>query len=182
MTYDVKLELIKRNYRYLYVYLIVILPIILFSIILFTKVYNKLFGDFEAFLIIIISILLFFLFKIIPYLKFSKHTKVGYIYFSTNCIIIEDSHHERKCIRITEIDNLKIKLCGFDGQPQTGQVRNYFPAMWPVDGLNNFIKISNKNFCIKREFYIDSILSYNILKELVESWHSLANIDSNILR
>jgi len=179
-----KFELVKRDYKYLSIYIIIISLIIVFSIILFVRTINHgvIFGDFEVFLSISIAILLFSIFKIVPYLKLSKHKKIGYIHFSPDSIFIENKSSENKKIEINKINNLKIKLCGFDGQPRTGDVQTYFPAIWPVDGLNNIIKIPKEGFYSKYEFYISSIDNYNNLKDLMNSWKLLTNVDSHILR
>lgn len=179
-----KFELVRRDYKYLSIYIIINSLITIFSIILFARTIKQgvVFGNFDIFLSIAIAILLFSIFKIVPYLKLSKFKRIGFIHFSSDSILIENKFSDNRKIEISKIDNLKIKLCGFDGQPRTGNIQTYYPAMWPVDGLNNIIKITTKKSYIKYEFYIGSIDNYNNLKDLINSWKLLTNIDSCILR
>jgi hypothetical protein len=176
-------EIVKRNYNYLLIYGCIILLIFILGIVLIinTTGHNDVFGSMEVYISISIAILLFIALKIVPYLKLSKHTKIGYIQFSTDTIFIHNESKNEK-LEVSKLDILEIKLCGYDGQPRTGDVSTYYPAMRPLDGLNNNIRIANKKTQIKYELYIDSINDYEKLKKIVKGWSKLSSANIKILR
>ncbi len=180
---EMRFEIARRKYTFLKIYAFIILIIILLAAIIANRSIdqNRTFGTTEVFLLGAITVLLYILLKVVPSLRLSKHSKTGYIHFSTNSITIErESKNEE--ISISEIDHLEMKLNGYNGQPKVGTVKSYYPDLCPVDGLSNLIKISYKTTQVRLEFYIDSVSDYKELKQIIKEWPTLTKTKMNVLR
>lgn len=171
-----KFEIVKKNKIELLIYGLIGLVVIFLGLILWTKTTSgQNFETWHLIILFVIVAILFAAFKIIPNIPIKKHIGQGYINFLSDRFIIENKQLPKKEISIKHVDNLSLKLVGFDGQHRFVNSREikttaYQPNSIPLNGLGNRLKFTFKDSEFEFEFYADSINDYNNLKELAKGW------------
>ncbi|WP_346856494.1 hypothetical protein [uncultured Draconibacterium sp.] len=184
-----KFEIVKKNKIELLIYGLIGLVVIVLGLILWPETSSgQNFETWHLIILFVIVAILFAAFKIIPNIPIKKHIRQGYINFRSDRFIIENKQLPQKEISIKDVDNLSLKLVGFDGQHRFVNSREikttaYQPNSIPLNGLGNRLKFTFNRSEFEFEFYADSIDNYNNLKELVKGWFKINDkIKINILR
>ena len=184
-----KFEIVKKNKIELLIYGSIGLVVIFLGLILWTKTSGgQSLETWHLIILFVIVAILFATFMIIPNIPIKKHIKQGYINFLSDRFIIENKQLPQKEISIKDVDNLSLKLVGFDGQHRFVNSREikitaYQPNSNPLNGLGNKLKFTSNNNEFELEFYADSIEDYNNLKELAKGWIKINDkLKINILR
>lgn len=184
-----KFEIVKKNKIELLIYGLIGLVVIVLGLILWLKTAGRQNWEIgHTILLFVIVAILFAAFKIIPNIPIKKHIRQGYINFRSDRFIVENKQLPQMEMSIKDVDNLSLKLVGFDGQHRFVNSREikttaYQPNSIPLNGLGNRLKFTFNDSEFEFEFYADSIDDYNNLKELVKGWIKINDkIRINILR
>jgi len=170
-----KFEIAKKTYIEVLIYGLIGVLVLSLSVIAWVEIPKE---SSAIVLLFVIATILFVAFKIVPNLSIKKHVSLGLIDFCPDRLIIENTLREKREILIRDIDNLSLKLIGFDGQQRFVDSREvkttaYLPNSNPLNGLGNRLQFTFNDGEFKYEFYVGSIDDYNELKELVKDWPKL---------
>tara|TARA_R110002050_G_scaffold103818_1_gene212906 strand:- start:19 stop:579 length:561 start_codon:yes stop_codon:yes gene_type:complete len=184
-----KFEIVKKNKNELLIYGLIGLVVMFLGSILWLKTAGRQNWEIgHTILLFVIVAILFTAFKIVPNIQIKKHIRQGYINFLSDKLIIENNQLPQKEILIKDVDDLSLKLVGFDGQHRFVNSREvkttaYQPNSIPLNGSGNRLKFTFNDSEFEFEFYADSIDDYNDLKELVKGWITInGKLKINILR
>lgn len=163
----VKIEISKRTYIERYIYALYILVIIFFI----KKIYDS--GGMDGYLILIILAILASL-RLIPVLPLKRHTKYGQLIADNDHFEIE-RYGRKVTYEISQVNKLKIKLMGFDGQPFYKHMDHLRPREMAmkklVNGLENYVWFNYRMSNHKYELYFGEQDDYEKFKELAGIWH-----------
>ncbi len=175
----IKIELSKRTYIELYIYGLYILVIGF----LIKKIIDS-GGENGNLFFVIIGILATL--RLVPVLSLKRHRKCGELKAEEDFLSVENDRL-KESFKISQVNNLQIKLRGFDGQVFYKHMNHLRPQDMEekqlVNGLGNFIRFNHHNKNYKFELYFDNETEYTRFKELTGKWKdNNPDISLNIIR
>jgi len=174
-----KIEVVKKTYIELYIYGLYLLTIAF----LIKKIIDS--GGSDGYLFFIILGLLATL-RLVPVLPLKRHKNQGQLIIENGNIKIE-RYRRNTTFQRSQLENLKIKLRGFDGQAFSEHMEHLAPRAMTgkrvVDGLGSYMKFKYKMNSYSYQLYFDEKGNYEDFKELASTWKEESpNMELKILR
>nr|WP_321453180.1 hypothetical protein [uncultured Carboxylicivirga sp.] len=174
-----KIEIVKKTYIELYIYGLYLLTIAF----LIKKIIDS--GGSNGNLLFVILAILATL-RLIPIIPLKRHKNNGQLIVEDELIKIE-SNRRNISYKISQLENPKIKLRGFDGQAFSKHMEHLHPRHMTekkvVNGLGSYIKFKHNMNTYKYQLYFDENENYEVLKTFIKTWKEKnPNIELKILR
>ncbi len=176
----IKIEIVKRTFIEAYIYGLYI--VVIWAIV---KIgYNPQDGLTGTYIFMIFVLLVSL--PIIPLLPLKKYKKLGYIIIEDDHIYIE-RHRRKESFPLSQINQLNIKLTGYNDQMFSKSMKYYRPqemgARKFADGLGSYIRFKHRTDKFKYDLYFDREDVYEELKVILTNWEErYPDIQLNIKR